>query len=499
MDATCAFFTSHLKEIYFLYGLAFFILGVAVWLESSRSSAMPPARTLPFLAAFGTIHGGHEWVEMFQLMKTDPPSLFSQGFRLLVLIVSFVLLTEFGLRLLALENNRRGWQIARGALLAVFLGGMVLVWAVWGTDADVWAAADAWCRYVLAVPGAVLAAMGLFKQSCRLVHQQLQISRDMFIVGLAFLLYGVPGQLFVGRSPLPPSTVLNSALFMETLHFPVQLFRSVMASVIAIFTVRALRLFEIERQRQLDRLHQTRAEAQQQLAEEMAERERLRRELLHQTVLAQEEERQHIARELHDEASQAMTAISWKLAAVEQALPNSHNIGHKAVHKHVGELRQLTQQVMNNLRQLTRRLRPSVLDELGLVPALIAHADECSARFPFVVDVEVTGQRRRLPSEIETTLYRITQEALTNVAKHAQAAHANVQLHFENEHRVTLNVSDDGVGMDVENAMRAAQGKGWGLVGIRERVQLVEGSLDIRSTPGDGTTLDVRIPIKESG
>ncbi len=498
MDAVCAFFTSCLKEIYFLYGLAFFILGVAVWLESSRSSAMPPARTLPFLAAFGTIHGGHEWVEMFQLMNPDPPTLLSQGFRLLALIVSFVLLTEFGLRLLELDNNRRGWQIVRGALLAVFLGGMVLVWAVWGTETEVWAAADAWCRYILAVPGAVLAAAGLFKLSRRLTHQQLGISRDMFIVGLAFLLYGVPGQVFVGRSPLPPSTVLNSGAFMEALHFPVQLLRSVMASAVAIFTVRALRIFEVERQRQLNRLHQTRAEAQRQLAEEMAERERLRRELLRQTVLAQEEERQHIARELHDEASQAMTAISWQLAAVEQALPNSHGTGHKAVHKHVGELRQLTLQVMNNLRQLTRRLRPSVLDELGLVPALIAHADECSARFPFVTDVEITGQRRRLPSEIETTLYRITQEALTNVAKHAQAARVNVRLCFDENEQVALKVSDDGVGMDVENAMRAAQGKGWGLAGIRERVQLVEGSLDIRSTPGDGTTLDVRVPILSS-
>ena len=229
----------------------------------------------------------------------------------------------------------------------------------------------------------------------------------------------------------------------------------------------------------------------------MAERERLQRELLRQTVLTQEEERRHIARELHDEASQAMTAISWKLGAVEQALPNSHGIGHGAVHTHVGELRQLTQQVMNNLRQLTGRLRPAILDELGLVPALIAHADECSARFPFVADVEITGQRRRLPSEIETTLYRITQEALTNAAKHAQATRVNVRLHFdENERQVTLNVSDDGIGMDVENAMRAAaRGQGWGLAGIHERVQLVKGNLNIRSTSGDGTTLDVQVPI----
>jgi signal transduction histidine kinase len=316
----------------------------------------------------------------------------------------------------------------------------------------------------------------------------------MLIVGLAFLLYGVPGQVFVGLSPLPPSTVLNSALFMEKLHFPVQLLRAVMAGTVAIFTARTLRLFELERQRQMNELSQARAEAQRRLTEEMAERERLQRELLRQAVLTQEEERQHIARELHDEASQAMTALSWKLAAVEQVLPNSHSEGHAEIHKRIGELRQLTVQVMNNLRQLTTRLRPAVLDELGLVPALIAYADDCSSHFPFIVDVEVTGQRRRLPSEIETTLYRIAQEALTNVAKHAQATRASIQLHFD-EHEITLDISDNGVGMDVEAAQRAAAcGEGWGLAGISERVQLVAGTLDIHSALGNGTALNVRVP-----
>jgi two-component system sensor histidine kinase NreB len=136
-----------------------------------------------------------------------------------------------------------------------------------------------------------------------------------------------------------------------------------------------------------------------------------------------------------------------------------------------------------------------VLDELGLVPALITYADDCSARFPFVVDVQVTGTRRRLPSEVETALYRIAQEAITNVAKHAQATHAAIQLHF-NEQEVALSINDNGVGMDVETGQQAAAcGKGWGLAGIRERIQLVGGHLDIRSSPGAGTDLAVRVPV----
>ncbi|MGD1996148.1 MAG: sensor histidine kinase, partial [Anaerolineae bacterium] len=159
------------------------------------------------------------------------------------------------------------------------------------------------------------------------------------------------------------------------------------------------------------------------------------------------------------------------------------------------KLRDLAERVMENLRQLTTRLRPTVLDELGLVPALITHTDDCATRFPFTVDVEVTGERQRLPSEMETALYRIAQEALTNVAKHALANHVHVRLHFGDQ-EMTLGVSDDGVGMDVQDARQAAAlGEGWGLAGIYERTDLMNGRIDIQSAPGAGTRLTVQVPI----
>lgn len=478
-------------EIYFLYGLAFFVTGVAVWLETSRSSALPAAKALPFLAAFGLIHGGHEWIEMFQLMSPDPPTPLFQNGRLVILALSFMLLVEFGLRLLTLDGGQRTRQIGRWVITIIFIGGMILAWTIWGAGEEKWSAADVWCRYSLAVPGAVLATAGLYKRSRLLAREQTGISRDLLISGLAFLLYGVPGQVFVRPSPLPPSTVVNSALFLQALHFPVQLWRSLMASTVAIFTVRALRLFELQRQRQVEELSRARAEAQQQLSEEMAERQALQRKLLHQAVWAQEAERQHIARELHDEAGQALTALSWGLADMEKVLSDHPD----EIQGRLRKLRRLADQVMVELRQLTTRLRPAVLDELGLVPALITYADDCSTRYSFEVKVVVTGQRRRLPSEIETALYRIAQEALTNVAKHAQATQADIRLCFDKE-KVTLDVSDDGIGMDVETAGRAAaRGKGWGLAGICERVELVGGRLDLRSTPGAGTDLSVRVSI----
>jgi signal transduction histidine kinase len=488
-----AFFTTHIVVVFFLYGLGFFVTGVAVWMEASRRPALPLAQGLSLLAAFGFIHGSHEWIEMFQLMARGTSMQFSQAPRLPILAVSFVLLMEFGLRLLTLDGWRH-WRIVRWVLLAAFALGEGLVWARWGGEQAWLAAADAWCRYSLAVPGAVLAAAGLFRQSRRLAHQHRGVSHDLLFVGMAFLLYGVPGQVFVGPSLLPPSTVVNTSLFIEVFGFPVQLLRTIAAGTVAVFTVRALRLFDLERQRQITELSQARLEAQRRLSEELTEQERLRGELLRQTVLAQEEERRHIARELHDETSQAMTALSWKLAAVEQVLPDSHREGHSEVRERIRDLRQLTEQVMNDLRELTARLRPAVLDELGLVPALITYGDDCAARFPFKVDVQVTGTRRRLPSEVETTLYRIAQEAITNVAKHAQATHAAIQLHFD-EQEISLSIRDDGVGMDTETAQGAAVcGKGWGLAGIYERVRAVDGHIDIRSSPGAGTHLSVRVP-----
>ncbi len=490
MDAVCAFFTTHMVVVFFLYGLGFFITGVAVWLEASRRSALPLAQDLSLLAAFGFIHGSHEWIEMFQRMSGGTSMLFSQTPRLPILAISFILLMEFGLRLLALDG-RRTWLRMRWVFLAIFLLGEGLVWVAWGGQEAWLAAADAWCRYTLAIPGAVLAAAGLFRQSRRLARQEVGVSRDMWIVGLAFLLYGIPGQVFVGPSLLPPSTVMNSVWFMETFHFPIQLLRTVAAGMVALFIVRALRLFEIERQRRMDELDQARTEAQRRLDEERLEQERLRRELLHQMVLAQEEERRHIARELHDEASQAMTAIAWELATAEGMMTNQPD----EVRGRVVALRHLTDQIMNNLRQLITRLRPAMLDELGLVAALITYADDCSSRYPFLVETEITGQSRRLPPKIETTLYRIAQEAITNVAKHAQATHVSIRLHFDKQ-EVTLHVSDDGVGMDVAVARQAAaSGTGWGLAGIRERIELVRGRLDIRSSPGNGTELCVEVPI----
>jgi signal transduction histidine kinase len=323
---------------------------------------------------------------------------------------------------------------------------------------------------------------------------QLAFPSDLQIVALAFLLYGIPGQVFVGSSSLPPSAVINSEMFFATAHFPVQLLRTLMATLVVIFMARGVRCFERERQERMEKLNRDRLEAQRRLTEEMAQRRQLQRDLLHRTVQAQEEERRYIARELHDETAQTLTALSLGLAGVEEVVGKDPT----AARGHLQVLRGLVDDIMERVNQLTTRLRPTMLDDLGLIPALITHADTLDRHLPLKVDVEVTGQRRRLSSELETTLYRIAQESLTNVARHAQATQAWVHLHL-GPREATLKVSDDGIGMSAERAEQAvAEGEGWGLAGIHERAALLGGDVMVRSEPGAGTEIEARIPIPES-
>jgi signal transduction histidine kinase len=189
-----------------------------------------------------------------------------------------------------------------------------------------------------------------------------------------------------------------------------------------------------------------------------------------------------------------LTALSLGLGAVEEMVEQSP----EETRTRLRELRGLVEEMMKKVNQLTTRLRPTMLDDLGLVPALITYADEAARHLPFEVDVEITGQRRRLPSELETALYRIAQESLTNVARHAQATRARVHLHL-GLNEASLKIADDGIGMSPEHARQgAARGDGWGLAGIHERATLLGGDVRILSQPGAGTEIEAQIPIPEA-
>jgi signal transduction histidine kinase len=221
--------------------------------------------------------------------------------------------------------------------------------------------------------------------------------------------------------------------------------------------------------------------------EARTERELLRRQLLERVIAAQEEERRRISRELHDSTSQSLTSLMVGLRSLDGICDNPQ------VHLQVKELRDVTEQVLDDVHTLAVQLRPSVLDDLGLAAALERLAQDWSRRYHIQVDVLVHIGEERLPDSIETALYRIVQEALTNVARHAQARSVSVLVERRTQNVVAV-IEDDGLGFDTG----LIHGEGHlGLAGIRERAELLDGSLTIESNPGSGTSLYIQLPLAQ--
>jgi PAS domain S-box-containing protein len=216
----------------------------------------------------------------------------------------------------------------------------------------------------------------------------------------------------------------------------------------------------------------------------------VRARLLEQVTAAQEEEQRRLARELHDETGQSLTSLLVGLRTLAEAPDLA------AAQEQAAELRRLTARTLDEVRRLARGLRPGVLDELGLVPAVEQLALDYAQMRSIAVDVSAVGfGLERLPSAIEAALYRIIQEALTNTAKHSGARTANVVLRRRPE-TVQAILSDDGCGFDVEGTLRTpAAWAHLGLHGMRERAALLGGTVTIESTPDEGTTIYVRVPV----
>ncbi len=210
-------------------------------------------------------------------------------------------------------------------------------------------------------------------------------------------------------------------------------------------------------------------------------------EMSSRILTAHEEERKRIARELHDDTAQAITSILVRLRLLERSTEDA------AVLKNVEELRELTSGALDSVRRMAMDLRPASLDDLGLVPALQSYAEQFSQSTPIAVSLEVEGFGRRLPRDVELVLYRVFQEALTNVSKHASAKTALVQLK-RGRNEVTLVIKDDGNGFD-PGELSPTQGSGLGLFGMRERLTLVEGVVGIESEKGKGTKIEARVPL----
>jgi signal transduction histidine kinase len=255
---------------------------------------------------------------------------------------------------------------------------------------------------------------------------------------------------------------------LETSHGEIEAARSVLEQRVQ------------ERTRELERVNR-----------ELRDREEVRQLLLRRVITAQEDERKRIARELHDEACQTVAALGLRLDAA-LATPSDDDDAHEAL----ARARELATRSLDELHRLMHALRPALLDDLGLVAA-IRQSTERLGRLGMSVRFESNISSIHLPMEVETAVFRAVQEALTNVERHARADMALVQVSAE-DGTLTIDVEDDGSGFDPGAvAVTTADGRGLGLLGIRERLQLAGGVADIQSSPGKGTYVSIRVPVPE--
>lgn len=229
------------------------------------------------------------------------------------------------------------------------------------------------------------------------------------------------------------------------------------------------------------------------LYNEVQRKEQLRGELLNLVISTQEEERKRIARGLHDETSQALTSLAVNLEAIIAILPSDAD---EAKAKLRG-IQSLAAKTLDEIHKVIYELRPTLLDDLGLVAAVKWHAENYLEAAGIKVHLETAGPERRLPAQIETALFRIIQEATTNIARHADAESTSISLEF-NETCIAVHIEDDGKGFDLNEVMRSSDGeRGLGLLSMEERAELLGGHLSIKSRPGLGTQITVKIPIEQ--
>jgi signal transduction histidine kinase len=232
------------------------------------------------------------------------------------------------------------------------------------------------------------------------------------------------------------------------------------------------------------------------LRDELKQRDALRGQLLAQAIAAQEDERKRIARELHDRTGQALTWLLVWLRALEAEADGSAGV--TVSPDRLRELKAVVADTLDGIRNLAVELRPSVLDDLGLVPALQRYVRTCQDRYSLGIDFQTVGlEGVRLHSALETGLYRIVQQALTNVIQHAGAREVSLLLEMRAGAVVAI-VEDDGCGFEADRLMRGETNERWlGLSGMRERAELLGGRLTVESAPGEGTTVFVEVPLAQ--
>jgi len=496
MDALAELFATNRVIVLSVYGQVFFVLGLAIALQSRKRSTLPLARALPWLAGFGIVHGFHEWGYLFVPIQSGYLPLPATEALLVAQLamkgVSFALLLQFGVELTGSINGRAlgpRLRLLPVGLLAVWAAATLLISAItpdaapdagaWLADGRIGAAlagvgaplaiGDVLARWLLAVPGALLAARGLLVSagSVRSVARRGVVSGLRVAAG-AFAIYAVVGGLIGQPAPFPTASFLDGAAVLEMIGIPIEVLRSATGAVIAIAIIAALDLFEQETDRAL-------ADAR-------------RRELLAR-------ERERIGRDLHDGIIQSIYAAGLHLEEASSALDPDDEAPRGRIRTVLAEL----DRIIGDIRRTIFDLRSASLETHDAEEIVSSVAEELRANTLVALDMRMEGEWiPRLRAEQAEELHQIVHEAFSNVLRHAKAHQVEVRL-IGHRRQLQLEIRDDGIGFDPELAeSRGRVGRAQGLQNLRRRAELLHATLAVRSAPGRGTSLSLTMPVAAS-
>jgi signal transduction histidine kinase len=449
--------------VFFVYGQVFFVLGLAIALQSRRYSRLNLARSLPWLAGFGFLHGLNEWGDLFipiqSLSMGDPILTLLDTIQHFMLAVSFALLFQFGIELLRPLPEKWRWLrlLPAGVFMAWVTGpfwiGLALIQDIeaWHTLVNVVA------RYALCLPGGLLAAYGLLRQT----HLQIEplglprIGRMLKIAAGALAAYSLLGGLIVPAASFFPANAINVATFTAFFIAPPPVFRSLAGLVLVVAIIRTLEVFDIETDRMIRQMEES------------------------QVVAI---EREHIARDLHDGALQQVYAAGLLAQSLGRQAKGPLREG-------IDRLIVTINQAINQLREFLPQLRPDPRSA-ELIPALEPVIEE--ARHTMTIDThwKTLVPPMLVPEQI-SHLVAFTREALSNAIRHSRTSKIEIRLTCVDEH-LQLVVHDFGRGLPT------SPDAGYGLRDMRDRARLLGAELKFDSTPGLGTIVTLDLPMEES-
>ncbi|HLF28018.1 MAG TPA: ATP-binding protein [Anaerolineae bacterium] len=451
--------------IVFAYGLAFFLLGLAIAFQSRHSSRLDLARSLTWLAAFGITHGLHEWGDLFIPIQatylSEPIVQFLRVIQLLLLVISFACLFEFGVTLLRPLGRMRWLHGVPAGLLVAWAFTVFFVVLPLSPDLTDWHhTANGLARYFIGFPGGLAAAYGLRQQTFRRIAplNVPNIVSTLRVAGVALVLYAAFGGLIPPPLSFFPGSLLNSDTFEQAVGIPPLVFRSLIGLTLAVAIIRGLEVFEVETARTIEAMEQ-------------------------QQILAAEHDR--IARDLHDGLIQMVYTAGLLVESAHKAVPPDSPVAGR-----LDKAITVLNDVIGELRQTLGELRAAP-SSLPLPGALQRIAED--PRFRSLVDVslaiDLPAGDSLSPARTEQVL-AVVSEALSNVIRHARARQVQIKAGLE-DGRLRVTIRDDGLGLPRQFEA------GYGLRNMRERARLLGGQIDVTGVPGKGTTVTLDIPWRD--